>query len=366
MFPIKDLKTHIQEKEDGGKKLIGPRRCFNGLVENGSVEGIYAMIVPQIPDDIVRCASQIVGNSVVVGTDKGCVYRLKDGEWKNVVCFKGNPKSPKENNKSVVHMRGSIVMLSSYESSERVMIDLSDPTKDQIIKTKNMAMINASCEYTVNDQQCILVAGPDEAVRHKVIPFGYLYLSNGREFEVCSYNAEEQLDGVYCEFLVPYNGPDTPYFKKGEVYGQFRAWTRLISESYGFVHRVKPFADVRWETRWKIDQKPLVFDFVTGKPQMVIVNGDGSVCLMCLTENTVLMRWTGLKLGSTMPSIDCSGHHAFISNTYNGDNWLLTVQAYDDKTTSDFEADASKIDNACMHYCSKTLDSESLVFLLSL
>ena len=90
---------------------------------------------------MTRCASQIVGNSVVVGTDNGVPTERWRMEKRCV--FRGNHQKKTE----LFTCAGAWARLTNLQN---VMIDLSDPTKDQIIKMKNMAMINAPGEYTVN------------------------------------------------------------------------------------------------------------------------------------------------------------------------------------------------------------------------
>ena len=311
-----------------------------------------------IPEKIL-CATNVVGERVALGTTEGRVYEFntKTNTATLLHDFHPNEHLPMNNRGFSgafvsVNPEGDTALFNSYNSKNAYLFNLRTKASAEFSKFKdlNADPINASCAYT--DDEIAYAASDSFMKSNPTISKTYarmLCISDGKtknigQFKVCDSN-----DDVYCEVIKKYTGPETAYFKPGEMYGQFRKWEK----DKGYIHRITHDTSKETAYVYPLEEEvvPLIFDFVPGKAQMVCVHNDGSVRLICLQTNTVLTVWEKIKLPSKMPGVCASQSHAFVDGNA-GVGYLLNLATHGENI---------RLPSSISGNCAKSLDGSQLV-----
>ena len=241
-----------------------------------------------VPEKIL-CATNVVGERVALGTAEGRVYdfNTKTNTATLLHDFHPNEHLPLNNRGFSfayvsVNPDGDTVLFNSYNSKNAYLLNLRTKASAEFSKFKVLKAdpINASCAYTDDEiayaaSETFMKSDP----KHSKTYARMLRISDRKTMKIGQFKVCDSNDEVYCEVIKKYTGPETEYFKPGEMYGQFRKWEK----DRGYIHRITH--DTSKETAYVYPLEdgvvPLIFDFVPGRAQMVCVHNDGSVRLLC-------------------------------------------------------------------------------------
>ena len=308
-----------------------------------------------VPEKIL-CATNVVDESVALGTTEGKVYEFNTTTNTATLLHDFHPCENLPMNDEgfsgafvSVNPEGDTALFNSYNSKNAYLFNLRTKASAEYSKFKylNANPINASCAYT-DDK----IAYADAGTFHISDPVyaRMLCISDENIEPIGTYKVCDSNNGVYCEVIKKYNGPETAYFKHGNMYGQFRKWEK----DKGYIHEITPDTSVATAYVYPLEEGvvPLIFDFVPGEAQMVCMHNDGSVRLICLRTNTVLTAWEKIKLSSKMPGVCVSKFHAFVGGNTADGCYLLNLAT---------RGENIRLPSSMSGNCAKSLDGSQLV-----
>ena len=267
---------------------------------------------PESIDSSVLCATEISPNRFVLGTKDGSVHVcLYDGKSLSIQWTYRFAVPKGRDNPVSVSMEGADVALSAYDHADHVLVIEDDGRSLRPVRDPTVFLpINSSCHVTDG----ILVA---TAATYQERHPAYAFILDGGPVGI--FKADASNEDVYCEALKRYTAPTTEHFRFGEVYGQFRRWEAGGMEAQnGYIHKVGD--ETCAETAYTVPEShvPLIFDFVTDVPSLVLITNRGVVLHIDARTNDVLRRWNIALNQSIMPSITCHRHVAFVCAQRNG------------------------------------------------